>query len=183
MEKKLQIYPAEVALAMSRELNRLRVASGITVADLAARAYASGNYVNQILKGQKNASKDMYAAICKALNVNQDELLQKIEADMGRTEPVEGGNTTEPVEAETVEVEKVVERCMDAKDGVLVDAQQEDLYRVFLFCEERMADNLQHGTAMPPEELYRLMKAMYALRDAALRAQEGEQIAPASNGQ
>lgn len=171
MEKKLQMYPAEVAQAMSKELNRIRVASGLTVADVAARAYATGSYVADILKGKKNASKDMYAAICKALNVNVDELTQKVEADMGLKEPTEAEKEHRTEEGKMAE-------CTIENQGVTVKAQQEDLYRVFLFCEERMADNLKKGTVMTPEELYKLMQAMYALRDATLQLQTGEVVEP-----
>lgn len=61
---------------------------------------------------------------------------------------------------------------------VVVNAKAEELYRLFLFCEERMADNLELGTRMPPEELYKIMQAMYALRDASLKLQEGEIVCP-----
>lgn len=64
------------------------------------------------------------------------------------------------------------------KDAVMVHAEPEDLYRLFLFCEEMMADTLQRGTRTAPEELYKLMKAMYALRDATLAMQPGEVVNP-----
>lgn len=65
-----------------------------------------------------------------------------------------------------------------ASNGVLVNAQPEDLYRLFLFAEERLQDNLRLGTRMPAEELYKLMQTMYAMRDAALALQPGEEVSP-----
>lgn len=67
-------------------------------------------------------------------------------------------------------------------DCVTIKAPQEDLYRLFLFCEERMADNLRMGTRMPPIELHKLMCAMYALRDATMQLQAGEQVEPTTSG-
>ncbi len=64
------------------------------------------------------------------------------------------------------------------KDDVMVHAEPEDLHRLYLFCEERMADTLRMGTWMTPEELYKLMQAMYALRDASLALQPGEAVNP-----
>ena len=64
------------------------------------------------------------------------------------------------------------------QDCVTIKAPPEDLYRLFLFCEERMADNLRMGTRMEPEQLYKLMQAMYALRDASLALQPGEVVTP-----
>lgn len=70
-----------------------------------------------------------------------------------------------------------------ASNGVLVNATPEELYRLFLFAEERLQDNLRLGTRMPAEELYRLMQTLYAMRDAALALQPGEVVAPSVNAE
>lgn len=63
-------------------------------------------------------------------------------------------------------------------DYVIVRAPAEDLYALFCFCEERMADNLRMGTRMPPAQLRKLLNAMYELGDATLRLQPGEIVLP-----
>lgn len=63
-------------------------------------------------------------------------------------------------------------------ENLYVFASQEDMYALYCFLEERMADYLKMGTRMPPEQLYKVMSAMYALKDATLKLQEGEIVDP-----
>ena len=63
-------------------------------------------------------------------------------------------------------------------DYVTVEATPEELFGLFHFCECQIAECLRKGTIMDPKELYMIMNAMYALRDATLKLQDGEQVLP-----
>lgn len=63
-------------------------------------------------------------------------------------------------------------------DCVLVYASQEDLYRVYMYCEEKLLEELIKGTSRSVAEINNLTRAMYALRKAALQKMPGETAAP-----
>lgn len=63
-------------------------------------------------------------------------------------------------------------------DCVTVNASQEDLYRVYMYCEEKLQEELIKGTTRSVAEINALTQAMYALREAALQKLPGETAAP-----
>lgn len=63
-------------------------------------------------------------------------------------------------------------------DCVIVYASQEALYRVYLYCEAKLQEELIHGTTRSVEEVNALTRAMYKLREAALKKQPGEDFSP-----
>ena len=63
-----------------------------------------------------------------------------------------------------------------ADNQVVVEVTQEDLYRFFLFAEERMEEYLFAGAMISPEEVHKNLDVLYALKEAALRIQPGEAV-------
>lgn len=63
-------------------------------------------------------------------------------------------------------------------DCVIVYATQEDLYRVYMYCEEKLQEELNSGTTRSVAEINRLTRAMYAMREAALQKMPGEDFSP-----
>ena len=63
-------------------------------------------------------------------------------------------------------------------DCVIVYASQEAMYRVYLYCEEKLQEELIHGTTKSVAEVNALTRAMYKLREAALQKLPGEDFSP-----
>lgn len=61
---------------------------------------------------------------------------------------------------------------------VMVNVEQEDLYKFFLFAEERMEEYLFAGAMISPADVHKHLDVMYALKEAALRIQPGEVVQP-----
>lgn len=123
--------------------------------------------ITRVLNGQSRLSAGTWKKICKELELDYDEICAMARQQTKDACAAQEGATEAPVASDMAE-----------QDCVVINAPAEELYRLYRFCEERMADNLRTGTRMQPEELYRLMGAMYALRDATLRLQPGEVVEP-----
>ena len=121
--------------------------------------------ITRVLNGQSRLSAGTWKKICKELDY--DEICAMARQQTKDACAAQEGAVETPAASGEVE-----------RDYVVINAPAEELYRLYRFCEERMADNLRTGTKMQPEELYRLMGAMYALRDATLRLQPGEIVEP-----
>lgn len=151
---------------------------GLSMEAIAAGANVSVPSVISALKDGSTTRKDTWVKICDTLGFDYDALVKKYR-DMEKKAVVQAEATKESVGKETQAVEGGSEYIkLPTWPHVVVHAEPEDLYRLFLFCEERMADGLRMGTRMPPEELCKLMQAMYALRDASLALQPGEVVMP-----
>ena len=151
---------------------------GISMEAIAAGANVSVQSVISALKDGSTTRKGTWEKICDTLGIDYDAFVKKYR-DMEKKAKVQEEATKESVGKETQAVEGGSGYIkLPTWPHVVVHTEPEDLYRLFLFCEERMADNLKTGTRMPPEELYKLMQAMYALRDASLAMQPGEAVLP-----
>ena len=65
----------------SRRLRQRR-----TLREVSGAARVSLGYLSEIERGQKEASSELLAAICEALDVRLSELLREVSETMGRTE-------------------------------------------------------------------------------------------------
>lgn len=133
---------------------------GMTRCMLADIVEETDAIVNAVLDGRAEMNAGRWKHWCDKLGLDYVTLVQGDEAPEEAAAEDEGeGDIVMP-------------------EGVFVYASQEELYRLFLFAEERLADNLNRGTRMQPADLYKLMQAMYALRDATLQVQIGEVVTP-----
>lgn len=56
-------------------LRARRVAQGLTLRDVSARARVSLGYISEVERGQKEASSELLAALCAALDVPMSKVL------------------------------------------------------------------------------------------------------------
>src|SRR2546423_5961719 len=67
-------------------LRRLRLAQGRTLREVAASARVSLGYLSEVERGQKEASSELLAAICSALNVPLSVVLREVSDELAITE-------------------------------------------------------------------------------------------------
>jgi len=79
-----QISPSEGLLRshIGATLRRVRVAQGQTLRALSRNASVSLGYLSEIERGQKEASSELLAAICAALNLPISQLLVEVSRSM-----------------------------------------------------------------------------------------------------
>src|ERR1700749_2204273 len=63
-------------------LRRLRIRQGRTLREVSASARVSLGYLSEVERGRKEASSELLAAICDALELPLAELLTEVAADM-----------------------------------------------------------------------------------------------------
>ena len=72
--------------AVGSELRAARVAQERTLRDVAADARVSLGYLSEVERGQKEASSELLAAICSALNIQLSTLLSDVTAKISKSE-------------------------------------------------------------------------------------------------
>ncbi len=72
------------------ELRRRRQDQGRTLRDVSAAARVSLGYLSEIERGQKEASSELLAAICTALEVPLSTLLRSVSDEVGTMESTRG---------------------------------------------------------------------------------------------
>lgn len=71
---------------IGEELRRRRQDQGRTLRDVSAAARVSLGYLSEIERGQKEASSELLAAICQALDVPLSSLLRAVSDEVGTLE-------------------------------------------------------------------------------------------------
>ncbi|WP_420849169.1 helix-turn-helix domain-containing protein [Parafrankia soli] len=69
-------------------LRRLRQAQGRTLRDVAEAAQVSMPYLSEVERGRKEASSEVLAAICRALDIRLVDLLAEVMTELARYEPL-----------------------------------------------------------------------------------------------
>jgi len=72
--------------ALGEDLRRRRVSQGRTLRDVSRTAQVSLGYLSELERGQKEASSELLAAICSALNTPLSEVLSGVAVDVARNE-------------------------------------------------------------------------------------------------
>jgi transcriptional regulator with XRE-family HTH domain len=67
-------------------LRRHRQRQGRTLRDVSASAQVSLGYLSEVERGRKEASSELLAAICQALDVSLAEVLREVSADLAALE-------------------------------------------------------------------------------------------------
>lgn len=152
-------------------VNAVLEAEPINKGKLADKVGISQVLLTRILNGQSRMSAGTWKKICAELKIDYDHVCgMAITATSAAIEAMEKAPDIDPVKMQKqIEGWPPVVSNVPEEDCVVIRAPQEDMYRLFLFCEERMAENLVEGTRMPPDELHKLLSAMYALKEASLR--------------
>jgi len=68
-------------------LRRIRLDQGRTLADVAAAGRISMQYLSELERGRKEASSEILAAICDALEVDLPDVLEEVGRDLARAAP------------------------------------------------------------------------------------------------
>jgi len=69
-------------------LRRRRMAQGRTLRDVAAAARVSLGYLSEVERGQKEASSELLASICTALDVPMSEVIREVSDDLAVLEAI-----------------------------------------------------------------------------------------------
>ncbi|GAC1383101.1 MAG: hypothetical protein NVSMB48_15410 [Marmoricola sp.] len=81
---------AEGSLLMRESLGAVlraeRMRRGLTLRELSATARISLGYISELERGQKEASSELLAALCDALDVRLSEVLREVSADLASIE-------------------------------------------------------------------------------------------------
>ena len=72
--------------AVGKELRAARVAQSRTLRDVARDARVSLGYLSEVERGQKEASSELLAAICTALNIQLSTLLSDVTTQIAKSE-------------------------------------------------------------------------------------------------
>lgn len=68
------------------ELRSRRLGQGRTLREVAAAACVSLGYLSEVERGQKEASSELLAAICRALNLQLSEMLKSVSYQLADSE-------------------------------------------------------------------------------------------------
>lgn len=69
--------------AIGERLRRTRTTQSRTLRDVSRAARVSLGYLSEVERGRKEASSELLAAICDALDLPLDELLRRVAVDLG----------------------------------------------------------------------------------------------------
>ena len=72
--------------AVGRELRAARVAQSRTLRSVARDARVSLGYLSEVERGQKEASSELLASICAALNIELSKLLSDVTVQIAKSE-------------------------------------------------------------------------------------------------
>ena len=72
--------------AVGKELRAARVAQSRTLRDVARDARVSLGYLSEVERGQKEASSELLASICTALNIQLSSLLGSVTTQIAKSE-------------------------------------------------------------------------------------------------
>ncbi|AXB48088.1 helix-turn-helix domain-containing protein [Amycolatopsis albispora] len=97
--------------AIGDRLRHARTNQRRTLRDISRAAKVSLGYLSEVERGQKEASSELLASICEALELPLSELLHKVAADVSALDKVEetlegserGGAKAKPVETASAE--------------------------------------------------------------------------------
>jgi transcriptional regulator with XRE-family HTH domain len=80
---------------MGDVLRRRRIEQGRTLREVSASARVSLGYLSEVERGRKEASSELLAAICDALDLPMSEVLREVSEEMSRVEAAAVGALTE----------------------------------------------------------------------------------------
>ncbi len=82
---------------LGEELRRLRLDQGRTLRDVSSSARVSLGYLSEIERGQKEASSELLAAVCSALDVRLSSVLRSVSLEVQEMEEGAGDTGHAPV--------------------------------------------------------------------------------------
>ncbi|MQA87966.1 MAG: helix-turn-helix domain-containing protein [Streptosporangiales bacterium] len=103
-------------------LRQLRLHQGRTLREVSAAARVSLGYLSEVERGQKEASSELLAAICRALGVPLSRILREVSDQLAlaelQQEPVlTGAPERERVDADSAMLEQLVDGAHGPSEG------------------------------------------------------------------
>ena len=86
--------PVLMREALGETLRELRRTENLTLREVSAKARVSLGYLSEIERGEKEASSELLASICKALDVPLSQMLSTVADRVSLTEAAETTMTT-----------------------------------------------------------------------------------------
>jgi transcriptional regulator with XRE-family HTH domain len=109
--------------AIGDRLRHARTNQRRTLRDISRAARVSLGYLSEVERGQKEASSELLASICDALELPLGELLQKVAADVSALDNVEVVTVPEPAEAASRDAGKQAGRAKASAGNGLEDGR------------------------------------------------------------
>ena len=100
--------------AIGERLRQTRTTQSRTLRDVSRAARVSLGYLSEVERGRKEASSELLAAICHALELPLDELLRRVAGDLG---PVYLREVPDTVPADLVEQSALAEQSSQPSDA------------------------------------------------------------------
>lgn len=88
MEREVPMRPVLMRELLGESLREQRVTQGRTLRDISGSARVSLGYLSEVERGQKEASSELLAAICSALDVPLSRVLSDVSDKMASRENV-----------------------------------------------------------------------------------------------
>ncbi len=90
--------------AIGESLRRARIAQGRTLREVSSSARVSLGYLSEVERGRKEASSELLAAICQALDLPLSQVLSDVSSTMAEADFAASGAQREPAAAERATV-------------------------------------------------------------------------------
>ncbi len=100
--------------AIGDSLRRARIAQSRTLREVSTSARVSLGYLSEVERGRKEASSELLAAICQALDVPLSEVLSDVSITMAEQDFAAGRTRREPAVAESAAVAAPAESAVPA---------------------------------------------------------------------
>ena len=78
--------PALLRVVIGEQLRKIRQDQKRTLREVSRSAQVSLGYLSEVERGQKEASSELLASICKALNISLSTLMIEVSADLAANE-------------------------------------------------------------------------------------------------
>lgn len=78
--------PALLRVVIGEQLRKIRQDQKRTLREVSRSAQVSLGYLSEVERGQKEASSELLASICKALNITLSTLMIEVSADLAANE-------------------------------------------------------------------------------------------------
>lgn len=86
LKQPVAVKPVLLRVVIGEQLRKIRQDQKRTLREVSRSAQVSLGYLSEVERGQKEASSELLASICKALNVSLSTLLIEVSADMVASE-------------------------------------------------------------------------------------------------
>ena len=84
--KAVEVKPVLLRRVIGEELRRRRIQQNRTLREVSKVAQVSLGYLSEVERGQKEASSELLAAICRSLNLSLSVLLTDVAVEVARQE-------------------------------------------------------------------------------------------------